>query len=117
MLIKVNKSHHLNFFFLWRETYYKEEKSKFLMMLFLIKGYFAKVQNSEDAQEKVLQYIAVLARPMVLYQHDHPVQWTPVYAGNKFFNSRSTVSEDDNLMTSVSTPIFDRRNYSVSNFL
>lgn len=87
------------------------------MMLFLIKGYFAKVQNSEDAQEKVLQYIAVLARPMVLYQHDHPVQWTPVYAGNKFFNSRSTVSEDDNLMTSVSTPIFDRRNYSVSNFL
>ncbi|KAK6642402.1 hypothetical protein RUM43_003904 [Polyplax serrata] len=76
------------------------------------KGYFARVESPEDAQAKVLQYIAVLARPMVLYQHDHPVQWTPVYAGLKFYNSKAVLSEDDHLMTSVSTPIFDRRNYS-----
>lgn len=77
-------------------------------------GYFARVESPEEAQDKVLQYIAVMARPMVLYQHDHPVQWTPVYAGGKFYNTKSMMSEDDHLMTSVSTPIFDRRNYSVS---
>lgn len=77
-------------------------------------GYYSRVEKPEEAQAKVLQYVAVLARPMVLYQHDHPVRWTPVYAGNKLYNAKNTLSEDDYLMTSVSTPIFDRRNYSVN---
>ena len=31
----------------------------------------------------VLNYISVMARPMVMYQNDHPITWTPVYAGGK----------------------------------
>lgn len=83
-------------------------------MIFKFSGYYARVLNPGDARNKVLQYIAVLARPMVMYQHDHPVQWTPVYAGGKANSMQGSALGDDQLMTSVSTPIFDRRNYSVS---
>ena len=33
-----------------------------------------------EVKEKVLQYIPVLARPMVMYRNNHPIQWTGVYA-------------------------------------
>ncbi|KAJ9576006.1 hypothetical protein L9F63_007106, partial [Diploptera punctata] len=79
------------------------------------KGYYVRVSSTSEARENVLNYISVMARPMVMYQNDHPITWTPVYAGGKANNLQSNVGEnlDGQLMTSVSTPVFDRRNYSV----
>lgn len=37
----------------------------------------------EDVKSKVFEYVKVLARPMVLYQHDHPIHWTPAYVGGE----------------------------------
>lgn len=67
---------------------------------------------------------------MVMYQNDHPIQWTPAYVGGKVsvqiknaqqitFNSFPqggifTQEKNGKLMTTVSTPVFDRRNHSVS---
>lgn len=33
-----------------------------------------------EVRESVLNYIQVMARPMVLHRTEHPVTWTPVYA-------------------------------------
>ena len=33
-----------------------------------------------EVREKVLKYIPVMARPMVMYRDKHPIQWTGVYA-------------------------------------
>ncbi|XP_023705860.1 voltage-dependent calcium channel subunit alpha-2/delta-3 isoform X6 [Cryptotermes secundus] len=79
------------------------------------KGYYVRVSSTSEAREKVLNYISVMARPMVMYQNDHPIQWTPVYAGGKgnYLQSNGGGNLDGQLMTSVSTPVFDRRNYSV----
>nr|CAD7570715.1 unnamed protein product [Timema californicum] len=83
------------------------------------KGYYVRVSSEGEAREKVLNYVSVMARPMVMYQNDHPIQWTPVYTGGKASNIQSESDTDGQLMTSVSTPIFDRRNYTrrVANLL
>lgn len=77
------------------------------------KGFYAQIQTPEDAKKKVMEYALVMARPMVLYQADHPVHWSPVFVGGQ-----SSVLGRDNeskrkLVTTVSTPVFDRRNHSV----
>lgn len=46
-------------------------------------GFYARVTNADEIEEKVFEYVKVLARPMVLYQHDHPIHWTPTYVGGK----------------------------------
>jgi hypothetical protein len=51
-----------------------------------ISGYYVRVSSTSEAREKVLNYISVMARPMVMYQNDHPIQWTPVYAGGKVWH-------------------------------
>ncbi|XP_067002670.2 voltage-dependent calcium channel subunit alpha-2/delta-3 [Anabrus simplex] len=77
------------------------------------KGFYVRVSSASEAPEKVLNYISVMSRPMVMYQNDHPIQWTPVYAGGKANNFHISGIPDGQLMTSVSAPIFDRRNHSV----
>lgn len=42
----------------------------------------------EDIRSKVFEYVKVLARPMVLYQHEHPIHWSPVYVGGKVCKSK-----------------------------
>ena len=42
-------------------------------------GYFARVTSLAEVREQVLKYIPVLSRPMVMYQQEHPIMWTPVY--------------------------------------
>ncbi|XP_075214887.1 voltage-dependent calcium channel subunit stolid [Lycorma delicatula] len=78
------------------------------------KGYYEHIKEESEVREKVFNYIRVMARPMVMYQNDHPIQWTAVYAGGKGNTLLTNSAEEGQLMTSVSTPIFDRRNYSVS---
>ncbi|GLH11946.1 uncharacterized protein GBIM_16642 [Gryllus bimaculatus] len=47
------------------------------------KGFYARVGSRKEAESAVLNMLYVMARPMVMYQNDHPVQWTPVYAGTR----------------------------------
>lgn len=42
-------------------------------------GYFARVTSLAEVREQVLKYIPILSRPMVMYQKDHPLLWTPAY--------------------------------------
>ncbi|XP_032667420.1 voltage-dependent calcium channel subunit alpha-2/delta-3 isoform X2 [Odontomachus brunneus] len=74
------------------------------------KGFYARITDMEDIHNKVFEYVKVLARPMVLYQHDHPIHWSPAYVGGK--SSRYGRENRGQLMTSVTAPILDRRNYT-----
>lgn len=70
--------------------------------------------NSEDeAKQRVIEYALVMARPMVLYQADHPVHWSPVFLGGKSNNMGVENENRRRLVTTVSTPVYDRRNHSV----
>ncbi|KAJ8684182.1 hypothetical protein QAD02_019974, partial [Eretmocerus hayati] len=75
------------------------------------KGYYTRITNVDEIKSKVFEYIKVLARPMVLYQRDHPIHWTPVYIGGK--SGRYGLEGQGQLMTSVTAPILDRRNHTV----
>ncbi|XP_050524029.1 voltage-dependent calcium channel subunit alpha-2/delta-3 isoform X2 [Daktulosphaira vitifoliae] len=76
------------------------------------KGYFEHIEDQRNLREKVLNYVLVMARPLVMYQNDHPVYWSPVYLTNKVDNLKATDSVDNRLMTTVSAPVYDKRNYS-----
>ncbi|CAG4977907.1 unnamed protein product [Parnassius apollo] len=74
------------------------------------KGFYVTINEHAEIRHKVLHFVEVLARPLVMYQTIHPVHWSPVYVGG-----RSSSLADDGmgqLMTSVSVPIFDRRNHT-----
>jgi len=43
-------------------------------------GYYVHLSDMAEVREMVLNYIPVMARPLVLGRHDHPVVWTQVYA-------------------------------------
>ncbi|XP_067644741.1 voltage-dependent calcium channel subunit alpha-2/delta-3 isoform X4 [Eurosta solidaginis] len=43
-------------------------------------GYYVHLSDMAEVREMVLNYIPVMARPLVLGKHDHPVIWTQVYA-------------------------------------
>ncbi|XP_072758498.1 voltage-dependent calcium channel subunit stolid isoform X2 [Anoplolepis gracilipes] len=75
------------------------------------KGFYARITNMDEIHDKVFEYVKVLARPMVLYQHDHPLHWSPGYIGGK--SSMYGKENRGQLMTSVTAPILDRRNYTV----
>ncbi|XP_022196904.2 voltage-dependent calcium channel subunit alpha-2/delta-3 isoform X3 [Nilaparvata lugens] len=44
------------------------------------RGYYVHLSTTAEVQEQVLQYVPVMARPMVLQRTQHPIIWTPVYA-------------------------------------
>ncbi|XP_075216891.1 voltage-dependent calcium channel subunit straightjacket isoform X2 [Lycorma delicatula] len=44
------------------------------------RGYYVHLSTTAEVQEQVLQYVPVMARPMVLQRDEHPIIWTPVYA-------------------------------------
>ncbi|XP_022130225.2 voltage-dependent calcium channel subunit alpha-2/delta-3 isoform X1 [Pieris rapae] len=74
------------------------------------KGFHVTINDHSEIRAKVLHFVEVLARPLVMYQTIHPVHWSPVYVGG-----RSSSLDDDGmgqLMTSVTVPIFDRRNHT-----
>ncbi|CAK9815507.1 Voltage-dependent calcium channel subunit alpha-2/delta-3 [Anthophora plagiata] len=75
------------------------------------KGFYARITELGEVKSKVFEYVKVLARPMVLYQHDHPIHWSPVYVGGK--SGQYGKENIGQLMTSVTAPILDRRNYTV----
>ncbi|XP_055847304.1 voltage-dependent calcium channel subunit alpha-2/delta-3 isoform X2 [Episyrphus balteatus] len=77
------------------------------------KGFFAQINSIEEAREKVIDYALVMARPMIMYQADHPVHWSPVFMAGKSGGLGRDSEFQRRLVTTVSTPVFDRRNHSV----
>lgn len=77
------------------------------------KGYFVKITTPAEAKLRVLEYALVMARPMVLYQADHPVHWSPVFLGGRSGGLGRDNENKRRLVSTVTTPVFDRRNHSV----
>lgn len=46
-------------------------------------GFYTRIDEYDTIREKVLNYVNVMARPMVMYQNDHPIHWTPPFTGGK----------------------------------
>lgn len=44
------------------------------------RGYYVHLSTLAEVREQVLNYIAVMARPLVLHRTDHPIVWSDVYA-------------------------------------
>lgn len=53
-------------------------------------GYYSRIEHYEQIRENVLHYIEVMARPMVMYQNDHPIHWTPAYVGGRVSKTKCT---------------------------
>lgn len=49
-------------------------------MACLNQGYYVHLSTLAEVREQVLNYIPVMARPLVLGRHEHPVIWTQFYA-------------------------------------
>ncbi|ALC39821.1 CG4587 [Drosophila busckii] len=77
------------------------------------KGFFVQINDYEEAKRKVIDYALVMARPMIMYQADHPVHWSPVFVAGKSGGLGRDSEYQRRLVTTVSTPVFDRRNHSV----
>ncbi|XP_046806243.1 voltage-dependent calcium channel subunit alpha-2/delta-4 isoform X1 [Lucilia cuprina] len=77
------------------------------------KGFFVQINDLDDARRKVMDYALVMARPMIMYQADHPVHWSPVFMAGKSGGLARDSEYQRRLVTTVSTPVFDRRNHSV----
>ncbi|XP_004930281.2 voltage-dependent calcium channel subunit alpha-2/delta-3 isoform X2 [Bombyx mori] len=74
------------------------------------KGFYVTINDHSEIRPKVLHFVEVLARPLVMYQNVHPVHWSPVYVGGR--SSSLADNGMGQLMTSVTVPIFDRRNHT-----
>lgn len=44
------------------------------------RGFYVHLSTRSEVREQVFNYIAVMARPLVLHKNDHPVVWSDVYA-------------------------------------
>lgn len=77
------------------------------------KGFYAQINSAEDARQRVIEYALVMARAMILYQADHPIHWSPPYLGGPSGNMGAINDMQRRLVTTVSTPVFDRRNHSI----
>lgn len=82
-------------------------------------GFYVQINSETEARQRVIEYALVMARPMVLYQADHPVHWSPVFLGGRTSTLGADHEHRRRLVTTVSTPVYDRRNHSqrVANLL
>lgn len=57
-----------------------DEDVQWIVRSCLNRGDYKHVQTQEEVREKVLEYIPVVARPLVLQSVVHPIVWTHTYA-------------------------------------
>lgn len=58
-------------------------------------GYYVHLSDTAEVREMVLNYIPVMARPLVLGRHDHPVIWTQVYADLEVGNALGPLTKQN----------------------
>lgn len=46
-------------------------------------GFYVRINDFDEIRDKVFNYVSVMSRPMVMYQADHPIQWSPAYIGGR----------------------------------
>ncbi|XP_045481925.1 voltage-dependent calcium channel subunit alpha-2/delta-3 isoform X1 [Harmonia axyridis] len=74
------------------------------------KGYYVHIQAIEQVTFAVLEYINVIARPLILQEDDHPVSWTHVYMDETYNDDLdSTINEPYRMLTSAAAPAFDKK--------
>lgn len=76
------------------------------------RGYFTHIQAIEQVTSAVLEYINVIARPLVLQEEEHPVSWTHVYMDETYNdNIDQIINEPYRMLTSAAAPAFDKSAY------
>ncbi|VEN50274.1 unnamed protein product, partial [Callosobruchus maculatus] len=74
------------------------------------RGFFTHVQSLEQVTEAVLQYITVIARPLVLQGEEHPVSWTHAYADLTYDDKNDNlINTPYRLLTSAAIPCYDTK--------
>ncbi|KAJ8923671.1 hypothetical protein NQ315_010251, partial [Exocentrus adspersus] len=78
------------------------------------RGYYTPVQTLEQVTVSVLQYISVIARPLVLQAEtgdgEHPVSWTHAYVDITYDDKNDNqINEPYRLLTSVAIPCYDTK--------
>lgn len=88
-------------------------KLKLIFLILNCSGYYVQINSEDEARTRVIEYALVMARPMVLYQADHPIHWSHVFVGGLSRSNSGKIGNAQRLFTTVSTPVYDRRNTSV----
>ncbi|KAG5870579.1 Voltage-dependent calcium channel subunit alpha-2/delta-3 [Gonioctena quinquepunctata] len=74
------------------------------------RGYYTSVKSLEQVTASVLQYISVIARPLVLQADDHPVSLTHAYADLTYDDKNDNmINEPYRLLSSVAIPCYDTK--------
>jgi voltage-dependent calcium channel alpha-2/delta-4 len=85
----------------------------------LNRGYYSHIQSLDEVAEGVLQYVNVIAAPLVLQKEEKPPTWTHTYVDDTNTFDEEKVKDNENdfrLIISVGVPAFNLSSYSDGNY-